>query len=297
MKAWLAARRLGHAALGRAAPWAAGRIAAGTFSSTRPMGARPDDVLPLGAHRFTVNGDPDVSSGYLWGDEGPTALLVHGWGADSSSMQGLVAPLRSLGYRVAAFDAPGHGAWAGTRATMTQFTRATRAVATTLGDVRVIVAHSLGAIAAVGAVAQRPALPVDCLTLVAPAATLTGVLERWSRSELRLRRPIVRRIYRELHRTNGVPVAHWDVLGLGGEIGQPVMVIYDPGDDVVPPAEAQAVAAGLRDARLTAVPGQGHYGILTAPEVRDIIGSFVASRAGLSPAADPEAAGLLGNRE
>lgn len=276
----LPVRRLGHAALGRIAPEIAGRIATSTFSSTRALGSQPDDVLPLGARRFSVSGDPDVRGGYLWGgQDGPAALLVHGWGTDSSSMHGLVAPLRASGYRVAAFDAPRHGVSPGTRATMGQFVRATGAVLDALGDVRVIVAHSLGSIAAVGALAQRQEPPVDCLVLVAPAGSVAGVLERWSRNELRLRRPIVERIYQELHRHNGVPVSHWDIVGLGAGLRCPVMVIHDPHDDVVPFTEAKTLAAGLPDARLTAMAGHGHLGILMAPAVKDLIAGFIASHA------------------
>ncbi|RAY12269.1 delta-12-desaturase [Actinomadura craniellae] len=272
----VALRRSGYAALGRLAPGFAGRRATDAFSTTRALGVYPDDLPPLGSRGFPVEGDPDVRGGYLWGEGGPTALLVHGWGTDSSSMHSLIPPLRALGYRVAAFDAPGHGVAEGSQATMTQFTRAVGAVLDTLGDVRVIVAHSLGSIASVGAVAARPAAPIDCLALVAPACTLTGVLERWSRGELRLARPTVRRIYRELHRRNGVPVSHWDVVGLGGDLDCPVLAVHDPGDDVVPFAEAEAVAAGLRDVRLERAPGTGHIGILMAPEVKELISAFVS---------------------
>lgn len=281
----LPVRRLGHAALGRMAPELAGRIATGAFSSTRALGTHPDDVLPLGARRFDVPGDPDIRGGYVWGEDGPAALLVHGWGTDSSSMHGLVAPLRALGYRVAAFDAPGHGVSEGTQATMTQFTRATGAVLDALGDVRVIVAHSLGSIAAVGAAARRLELAVESLMFIAPTCTLTGVLERWSRSELRLWRPIVEGIYRELRRRNGVPVSHWDVVGLGENLDCPVLVIHDPQDDVVPYSEAEAIAVGLRNARLEAAPGYGHIGILMAPAVKDLIAAFAARHASSGPKA------------
>lgn len=275
----LVARRLGHAALGRVAPELAGRRATDIFSDTRALGTHPDDTVPLGACRFEVSGDPDVRGGYLWGQEGPAALLVHGWGMDSSSMHGLVPPLRALGYMVAAFDAPAHGVCPGSQATMTQFTRATGAVLDALADVRVVVAHSLGSIAAVGALAARPGQRVDGLTLIAPTCTVTGVLERWSRSELRLRRPIVERIYTELRRRNGVPVSHWDIVGLGGGLGCPVQVIHDPGDDVVPYSEAQAVAAGLPHVRLAVTPGLGHFGILMAPAVKNLITAFVTTHA------------------
>ncbi|WP_262401369.1 alpha/beta fold hydrolase [Actinomadura sp. CNU-125] len=161
-RAPLPVRRLGYAAVGTVAPAAAGRRATDAFSTTRALGLRPDDVVP-DARRFTVGGDPDVRGGYLWGEDGPVALLVHGWGIDSSSMQALVPPLRALGYRVATFDAPGHGVAAGSQATMTQFTRATGAVLDALGDtfgeVRAVVAHSLGSIAAAGRSPRGPARP------------------------------------------------------------------------------------------------------------------------------------------
>ncbi len=275
--------RLGHLALGLAAPGLAGRIATDLFTSTRGLRTCPDDVLPLGARRFEVPGAPDLRGGYLWGADGPAALLVHGWGADSSHLHGLVAPLLALGYRVAAFDAPGHGVAAGKRATMTQFAVATRAVVDALGDVRLIVAHSLGSIAAIGAAAWHPRPPVERLILIAPTCTLTGVLERWSRSDLALRRSIVDRVRRELHRRNGMPLAYWDVIRLGASLVRPILVIHDPQDAVVPFSEAEAIAAGLPDVNLEAVPGPGHLGILMAPVVKDLVTAFAARRASGDP--------------
>ena len=163
------ARGVPHPAVAAAVPWLAARWATDAFSDTRMLGLFPDDVPPLGARRFDVAGDRRVRSGYLWGAEsGPTALLVHGWGADSSSMQGLVAPLRPLGYRVAAFDAPGHGISPGSQATMTEFTRAVGAVLDALGGADLVVAHSLGCIAAVGACAGGHRRRPEAIVLVSP---------------------------------------------------------------------------------------------------------------------------------
>ncbi len=272
----VAIRRLGYSVLRSVAPVRAGRLAADTFSDTRPLGVYPDDVSPLGARGFRVDGEPRVRGGYLWGEQGPTVLLVHGWGADSSSMHGLISPLRQRGFRVAAFDAPGHGVSAGSQATMTEFTRATGTVLDTLGGVRAVIAHSLGSIAAVGALAPRPAMPVGCLAFVAPAASLAGVLERWSAGRPEMSRPVVDRIYAELHRRNGVPVSHWDVVGLGRTLDCPKLAIHDPGDPVVPFSDAEAIAAGLRTVRLAVAPGHGHLGILMAARVTAAVSAFVA---------------------
>ncbi|MCP9943730.1 alpha/beta hydrolase [Streptomyces somaliensis] len=273
-------RRAAHAALGAVAPGAAVRWATDVFSGTRTPGPRPDDVLPIGARRFAVRGSDDVAHGFLWGGDGEsrgTVLLVHGWAADSSSMHSLVPPLRALGLRVAAFDGPAHGVHPGHRTTMTRYTRAVGAVLDTLGDVRAVVAHSLGGIAAIGAAAARPGAPPECAVLVAPACTLGGVLDRWDGAGLRLTPALVRGIRGELHRRNGVPVAHWDVVALGARLETPVLVVHDPDDPTVPYSDAEAAAAGLKDARLIRAPGTGHTGILVSAGVGGTVRDFVAA--------------------
>lgn len=269
-------RRLAHATVATVAPRLGGRWATDVFSRTRAPGSRPDDVLPLGARAFEVVGDPHVRRGYLWGGGSPTALLVHGWGTDSSSIQPLVAPLRDLGYSVAAFDAPGHGIWGGSQATMSEYTAAVAAVLQTLRDVRVIVAHSLGSIAAVGGVARTGPIDVDCMVLLAPTCTLSGVLDRWDPSDLRVSTSVRASVYRELHRRNGVPVSHWDLRTLGTDVRCPTLVLHDSDDPVVPFGDAEAVTAAREAVRLVPVRGRGHAGILMAAEVKEAISGFVA---------------------
>jgi pimeloyl-ACP methyl ester carboxylesterase len=272
-------RRIAHAVLGAVAPRTAVRWATDVFSSTRTLGLRPDNVLPIGAQRFAVRGSDDVPYGYVWGDDETsrgTVLLVHGWAADSSSMHSLVPPLRALGLRVAAFDAPAHGVHSGDQATMTQYTRAVGAVLDTFGDVRAVVAHSLGGIATIGAAAARADTPLDCVVLVAPACTLGGVLDRWDGAGLYLTPALIQGIRGELHRRNGVPVTHWDVVALGASLETPVLVVHDPDDPMVPYSDAEAATAGLKDARLVRAPGTGHVSILMSREVGGTVRDFVA---------------------
>lgn len=278
-----ALRGVAHAALATVMPGAASRWATDVFSGTRTVGMQPDNVLPLGGRRFTVDNCSDVPDGYLWGErdaDAGTALLVHGWASNSSSMHSMVAPMRDLGLAVAAFDAPVHGARTGSQTTMTQYTEAVGAVLDTLGDVRVMVAHSLGSIAAIGAAAQRMDRPLDCLVLIAPTCTLGGVLERWDGAGLRLPRGVGRKgLYRELHRRNGVPVSHWDAVALGTPLHCPVLAVHDPGDPMVPFSDAEAIADGLRNVRLEKAPGEGHSGILVSRRVRAMVADFVAEHA------------------
>src|SRR5687767_1052462 len=44
-----------------------------------------------------------------WGSSRPAVLLMHGWGGARAQMTGFVDPLLFAGYRVVAYDQPGHG--------------------------------------------------------------------------------------------------------------------------------------------------------------------------------------------
>lgn len=271
----------------RFTPRLAGRLATDAFSVTRTPGVAPDDVVPLGAHRIAVTGDPDVTSAFVWeadgpgwpggagGAGGPTALLVHGWRVDSSCMSPLVAPLRRLGLRVVAFDAPGHGIWPGTQATMAEMARAAGHVADTLGDVRVVVAHSVGGLAALSAVTRRPGLRLDAVVLVSPVADLSHVVEHWAVAERRLARAVVDDMYRELAERNGVPTSHWDVRVLGPGLDAPVLVAHDPADDVVPFAEGELAAAALGAPPVVPLPGGGHWRALASPVLAAAVTEFL----------------------
>lgn len=271
--------RAGYQLGARVAPRLAGRIAADAFGRSRSKGGRSLFRMPLGARTFDIAGNDDVRRGYLWPNDGPTVLLVHGWGSDSSSMIGFVKPLLALGFQVASFDAPAHGESAGNKTTMTRFVGAAGAAIRSLGNVQVIVGHSLGAIAAVAAVAKASpahAQAVRRLVLVAAPMSLSTVLERWSNShQQQLPRPVVDRIYDRLHVQNGVPVSHWDIGVLGAAMDVPVLVVHDEHDPVVPLTEAQKLLRSLKDARLEQTSGLGHSRILSAAPVKELIARFV----------------------
>lgn len=258
------------------APRFAGRRAADAFGFTRGYGLPVSDRVPLGATETPIEGNADIDRAYCWEGGASRVLLVHGWGTDSSSMLSFVKPMQNLGFSVASFDAPAHGRSPGKHTTMTQFTRATGAVLDAIEGAHVVIAHSLGSIAAVSALAERSRrASLRCIVLIAPTSGLTEVLERWASRDMALPRPVVERIFAELHRRNGVPVSHWDILARGTSLDVPVLVVHDPADSVVPYCEAQRVVAGLQEATLWPAPGAGHGRILSDARVREQVREFV----------------------
>ena len=136
--------RRAFAVLQRAAPGAAARLAYALLTRPPRVAERPwqtllrmqarTEWLPFGRGRLAV---------YSWGD-GPTVLLVHGWGARATHLGRLVAPLVAAGHRVVSFDAPGHGQSSGRSATLPEFAAAVAAVGTQAGEVHTLLAHSFG---------------------------------------------------------------------------------------------------------------------------------------------------------
>lgn len=271
--------KAGYQLGGLLAPALAGRIAADAFGRSRSKGGRTLFRMPLGAQTFEIAGNEDVRHGYLWKSQGPTVLLVHGWGSDSSSMIGFVKPLLALGFQVASFDAPAHGESAGNKTTMTRFVKAVGAVIKSLDNVQVIVGHSLGSIASVAAIAHanpRHAEAVKRLVLIAAPASLSTVLERWSTNRRQQLPPaVIGKVYDRLHVQNGVPVSHWDISVLGAAMDVPVLVIHDEHDPVVPLTEAQKLMRSLKNVRLEQTSGLGHSRILSAAPVKELITGFI----------------------
>jgi pimeloyl-ACP methyl ester carboxylesterase len=165
------------------------------------------------------------------------------------------------------FDGPGHGASPGSHATITEYAHAILAVLQRFPSIHTIVAHSLASIAAAAAVAKCDTTNVHNMLLLAPACSLSGVLERWA-AEHNLPGGVVDGIYRELERRDGIPVSHWDVrtVGLPPSVG--VRILHDPTDEVVPLRDSYLIAADIA-AEVEEIPaGAGHHKILGGEEMR-----------------------------
>ena len=133
----------------------------------RPAPPRPPQVPELPARPLAVALGGAPLAAWSWG-QGPTVLLVHGWSGYAGQMTAFVAPLVAAGFRVVAFDHPAHGQSPGRTSNSLRMRDAVLAVARAAGPVHALIAHSLGAAAAVMALVQG--LRVDRVVLVAPPA-------------------------------------------------------------------------------------------------------------------------------
>ncbi len=206
---------------------------------------------------------------------GPLIMLVHGWGERAAGLGGFIGPLVDRGFRVVAFDLPAHGGSGG------QMTHgpidagvAVREVAVHFGAVHAVIAHSLGANAAL--LAMRDGLQVRRAVLIAPNVDVTYAMDTFqtmfglpSKAMTGLQRKIERRFGPSIWRDVNVD-------RVAERFDMPGLVIQDPDDPQVPFVGAERLVRAWTGSTLIEAPGLGHGAITRDPSVIERAVGFVA---------------------
>ena len=283
---WLATR-----AAATVSPRLAGPIAARLwFTPWRvPVGERhaqrqAEWLRPTEAVSFEVDGLR--LAGFTAGS-GATVLLVHGWGESGASLGAFVGPLVDAGYRVVGIDLPGHGASEGGQSDGFRIAAAIRGVHDALGDVRAVVAHSMGATTTL--YATREGMQVDALVLLAPSPRLDNALKTFSRL-LALPPNATKGLKATIDRRYGADV--WERLSgntIAAGVHVPGLIVHDRDDPQVALADAESLHEAWEGSRLVVTEKLGHGRILRDPKVIDAVTSFLAEVAPARSAASAEA--------
>lgn len=223
--------------------------------------ADPPWALPIlqEARRSDVEADGGTLATYSWG-EGPTVLLVHGWGSHTGYMTGFVPPLLEHGFRVVALDAPAHGRSSGRRTNIFEIRKALLAVIERLPPIRGVVAHSLGSLAVLHA--GDHGLEAGTRVLISPGVHLDALVQAFT-AQVGLRPSTAEELQRRVASFVGDDFYRdlWD------SNDAPTLVVHDRHDRHVPFEEGHRVAGKLPAARLSATEGLGHRSILRDPAV------------------------------
>lgn len=250
-----------QAALRRQAEW---------LAKTRPL------VLPVSGRHL---------AGFVAG-EGPTVLLVHGWGERAATMAGFVRPLVATGHRVVGVDLPGHGDSPDGPTDLYWFSSVLRSVADHLGGLEAVISHSMGALATT--VALRDGLEVRAAALIAPAVRLEHALERFTNLS-RVHPKAVTGLQARIERRFG-PEVWQETAGdaIAKSLQVPALMVHDESDTQVAVEDAITLAAAWPGARLVTTQGLGHVRIVRDPDVVDQTVSFLRSPGGEPAAAQSE---------
>lgn len=280
--------RVGYLLGGWLMPRATVRHATGMFGTPRPASRRRAAAADSSdATIGQVRCGTGVVTTYAWGDPAtqPCVLMVHGWSGFGLGWRPWVAPLRAAGYAVLAFDQPAHGRNAAGRPSLPGFAAAVAAVVEAHGPPAAVVAHSMGASAAL--LAMVDGVRSERVVLVAPAADLRAAALRFGQAT-GLAPWLVERMLQGFERTVGVAVDSLAAHLHAPSMGAAALVVHDLEDREVPWEEGERYARLWPHARLLSTRGLGHHRIVADPAVmaaalRFLQGEAVGERVVSSP--------------
>ncbi|MFL5473914.1 MAG: alpha/beta fold hydrolase [Gemmatimonadales bacterium] len=250
--------------VGSVAPSVAARWAETIFC--RPPRNNPraaEETFLATGTQLRVSSDGQQLAVWTWG-EGPVVILVHGWGARAGRFSEMATALLSQGFRVVLFDAPAHGASEGQQASLPQFARAIRDVASAFDPAYALVGHSLGGAAV--SLAMKDGMKPSRAVLLAPPSDVYLYSQAFAEH---LRIPHRARSLMRRNLENRLQIS-WDQLHiptLARGMSVPALIIHDRNDRDVPHAHGSAIAEAWPGAELFTTSGLGHRAILRDPEV------------------------------
>jgi pimeloyl-ACP methyl ester carboxylesterase len=202
---------------------------------------------------------------WRWG-YGPTVLLVHGWEGRGSQLGAFVAPLVAAGLSVVAFDAPGHGDSPSNRLYLTDLADTVADVATAIGPLHGIVAHSFGA-AGVLLAGTRNGMTAPRNVFVSPNVIIDDAVRRFSRM-VGLDEADRLALEQRLAEHTGIATESLRLERLvGNRDAQSALVVHDREDREVNFEHGERLAALWPNATLHATTGLGHRRILRDEDV------------------------------
>lgn len=250
--------------------WVAGQAADLFFSVPRhPRPAAEQALLDRG-RPLSWQIDGETVRGHRWG-EGPNVLLLHGWGGRGSQLGGFIEPLSRAGYAVVAVDLPGHGDSPAATTSLPRFARTARALLAEL-DVQAVVAHSLGGLAALAALAHS-GRAVPAVIIGAPAGPAAIIAEFLAR--LGLPAALRPRLQAVVEARVAAPMAAYEAEALCDQVRAPVLVVHDQDDKEVPAAESERLRGRRFHQHRTR--GLGHRRILRDEAVIGLACRFIAA--------------------
>lgn len=208
----------------------------------------------------------------------PTVLLLHGWGSHAARFGSFVEPLLAAGYRVVGIDAPAHGESSGKRSDLAQFRVALRRALQEFAPVVGIVAHSMGASAAVWQLAEEPHANLRGLVLLGMPRDVGYMMESFA-LVLDLRADVKALLIEQFTRRFGEPPDAFSAQRFAARLGVPTLVVHDEEDDVAPLQHAIEFASNTPGSTLRTTRGLNHSGALRDAE---IIGEIVDFLGGLN---------------
>lgn len=263
--------------LGALAPALAARLLEEVFFSVLRTSPRPNETAILRrAHQDQILVGPRRITRYRWGTPGPKVLLVHGWAGHAGQLGAFVDPLLDAGFEVVAYDAPAHGASPGRRTHLPELIATLHTIARS-DPPEVVIAHSLGTVAATAALTEG--LGASRAVFLAPVDDPWAFLSKVRRA-LGLTAPVEQRMKQKVTRHLGISskdlVTTLRARTFSRASAPRLLAFHDAEDRQVPLNDGQRLIQAWPQARLETTKSLGHTRLLRDPWVVETAVRFLA---------------------
>lgn len=247
-----------------------------TFFSPSRYEVKPteQEIVDWGDN-YRINYDVGELAVTSWGSNGPAVLLMHGWGGARAQMTGFVDPLLFAGYRVVAFDQPGHGESTGTMTNLLEIAPTMDLIAQREGPFHAVLAHSFGTLITSYALVERNFPPPARLVYFGAFNQLLESLPRFQ---------ILAGLSDEI--MEGFRLMLYENFGQGvleaitnesltPRIDIPALMFHDVADNVTPVEDSRAIARVWKQAQFIETEGLGHRGALQSKSIHEQVIKFL----------------------
>lgn len=233
---------------------------------TRGARKMPRELAYLeAARRRTLPTSYGELAAWEWGAaDAPLVGLVHGWEGHGAQLGAFAAPLVAAGFRVLAFDAPGHGESPGEEAHVSLVARVLVDVERETGSFFALIGHSMGAAGA--AMSTTLGARPRGLVLLAPPQSQLERLNRVA-NRMQLTAELRESFFAAVERRTASRHAEVDMRVVARTAPCALLAFHDPADEEASFTATEEIVALWRGGRLVPVPGRGHYRILATPEI------------------------------
>ena len=260
------------------ARWAA---AAAIDLFTRPYAnrRRKDPAIWQQARPLSLVSGSIKLAGFSWQPSQPNGLsllIAHGFAGNSRSFERFIKPALAMGYRVVAFDAPGHGKSEGSRLNVLSYSWMLQDVIKHHGPFNACLAHSLGGMSLALALQQQPPPPGAKLVLIAPLVEASRAADGFF-NFLELPAGLRQHFEAEIENRAGHPLAWFSLPRLLKALpAVQILWVHDEQDDTTPFADvAPLLAQPPQGVQFMVTQGLGHSAIYRDNKVKRQVLAFL----------------------
>ena len=264
--------RVAYNGLAKLSVSAAASVGTHLFTRPRSVPVKYLEDLPAGVQHIGIYHNLGRLEGYRWGSSAqPGVLLVHGWESHTGRLLPLARALISAGYRVVAFDGPGHGLSPRHKTNVRDFGDAVERAIEQAEPIPSKAFRFVGALATLLKLADAKHLQPQKLVALAPMIDIDQHLNLFN--GLLNTSPEVDRVLRSMIQSRvGRPLAQCSAIAAARSIPVSSLIIHDRWDKIIPFDSGLQLASAWEEAIFLATEK------LLSPHVAEAIVAFLGER-------------------